>query len=364
MLIGAALLVVSWETVLGAVYHAGAGSPLAMVLGIAYPLSDVAIFTMILVRLGRSPRRGRVALLLLAAGLGILAIGDSSFAYLTASGTYATGNALDAGWVGGYLMIGLAALRAVAHPVHEAPPRSLASRAQQFLPYPAVAAALGVIISERVTRGDLDDFTFWAMLAIVVLVLVRQYLALGANVALVGNLAAREREMAYQAHHDALTGLPNRAYLQDAVARALSRDEESAHCAVLFLDLDDFKQVNDLYGHATGDSVLRLVADRLRANLRPEDTAARLGGDEFAVLVERAGGGHQVDSIAERILATLRQPAVIDGRVLPVRGTIGIAVADPSVTGCEEMLRRADIAMYSAKRQGKDRCAVFRQIAA
>lgn len=365
LLIAAALLIVSWETVLGAVYRAGASGLLPTVLGLAYPLSDVAIVTMILVRLGRSPRRGRFALLLLAGGLAILAVGDSSFAYLTATGAYATGNALDAGWVAGYLLIGLAALHSASHPVREAPPRTITSRVQQFLPYPPVAAALSVIIAQRVISSTMDAFTFWAMLAIVVLVLVRQYLAFGTNVALVGNLAAREREMAYQAHHDALTGLPNRVQFQDAVSRALQEgDDDASSCAVLFIDLDDFKQINDRYGHATGDSVLKLVAGRLKANLRPGDIAARLGGDEFAVLVDNARETKQLDAIAERILVTLRQPAAIDGRILPVRGTIGIAVADSSVHGWQELLRRADVAMYVAKRQGKDRCAMFREQAA
>jgi diguanylate cyclase len=364
MLIAAALLVVSWETVLGAVYRAGADTPLAMVLSLMYPLSDVAIFTMIMVRLGRSPRRGRVTLLLVAAGLALLAVADSSFAYFTASGAYASGNLLDNGWVAGYLLIGLAALRSLATPAREAPPLAVASRWQQVLPYPPVLAALGVIIAERVTTGTIDVFTFWTMLAIVVLVLARQYLALGANVALVGTLAAREREMAYQAHHDALTGLANRVQFRNAVTLALNSDGSVDNCAVLFIDLDDFKQVNDIYGHAVGDSVLRLVAERLKANLRPDDTAARLGGDEFAVLIEKANTSRQVDTIAERILKALREPAAVQGRLLPVRGTIGIALADSTVHACEELLRRADVAMYEAKRQGKDRCAVFRVIAA
>ena len=364
LLIAAALLVVSWSTVLGAVYRAGGDSVLSTVLGLAYPLGDMAILTMILVRVGRSPRRGRFNLLLLAGGLATLAIADSSFAYLTASGTYASGNALDSGWVAGYLIIGLAALRAARQPVRSAPPRRLASRLEQLLPYPAVAAALGVTVAEQVTHSALDFFTFWTVLAIVVIALVRQYLALGANVALVDNLAAREREMEYQAHHDSLTGLANRIHFQGAVTHTLDEAaDDSTPCAVLFIDIDDFKQVNDRYGHATGDSLLRLVAARLKANLRPEDTEARLGGDEFAVLVEKASEPRQVNAIAERILKALREPGAINGRTLPVRGTIGVAFAEPGVRKCEELLRRADIAMYIAKRGGKDRCAVYDEAA-
>jgi diguanylate cyclase (GGDEF)-like protein len=346
------------------VYRTAPNGALAAVLSLMYPVSDVAIITMILVRLSRAPRRGRSVLLMLAAGLAIMAVADSSFAYLTAAGTYGTGNLLDTGWFGGYLIIGLAALRFVALPVRQAPPLTVTSRLQQLLPYPAVAAAFAVIIAQRVTSSTIDLFAFWSMLAIVLLVLVRQYLALGANVALVGTLAAREREMAYQAHHDALTDLPNRLAFRDAVTRALDNTRAGGRCAVMFIDLDDFKQINDRYGHASGDSVLRLVAERIKSNLRPEDVASRLGGDEFAVLVENAKSTTAVDTIARRILLTLRQPAAMDGRMLPVRGTIGIAISDRTVGGCDELLRRADVAMYAAKREGKDRCAVYTELAA
>ncbi len=365
MLIAAALLLVSWDTVLGAVYRAGSGDALGTVLGIAYPVSDVAIITMLLVRVGRSPRRGRLALLLLAAGLATIAVSDSSFAYFTATNTFNSGNVLDAGWVAGYLLVALAAVHAGSHPVREAPPLTVASRPLQYLPYPPVAAALGVIIAQRVTSDAIDVFTFWTMLAIVVFVLVRQYLALGANVRLVGSLAAREREMAYQAHHDALTGLPNRGYFQESVRVALQHhDQEAGGCAVLFIDLDDFKQINDTAGHATGDRVLRLVAGRIRANLRPDDVAARLGGDEFAVLVENPRDQQQLEAMAGRILSALREPAAVDGRTVSVCGTLGIAVSGGGGATGEELLRRADVAMYNGKRAGKDRLAFFRDIAA
>jgi diguanylate cyclase (GGDEF)-like protein len=148
------------------------------------------------------------------------------------------------------------------------------------------------------------------------------------------------------------------------VTRALDNTRAGGRCAVMFIDLDDFKQINDRYGHASGDSVLRLVAERIKSNLRPEDVASRLGGDEFAVLVENAKSTTAVDTIARRILLTLRQPAAMDGRMLPVRGTIGIAISDRTVGGCDELLRRADVAMYAAKREGKDRCAVYTELAA
>jgi diguanylate cyclase (GGDEF)-like protein len=365
LIIAAALLVVSWDTVLGAVFHVAADSSLKQVLSLLYPLSDIAIITMVLLRVGRITRSGRTALLLVAIGLAFAAVADSSFAYLNAVGTYGSGNALDAGWVAGYLLIGLAALRAIGHPMRGAPPQKLPSRLGSLLPYPPVAAALGMSIAQWVTTGAVTTFTFWTMLTVVSLVLIRQYLVVGDNVSLLGTLTARERELNHQANHDALTGLPNRVYFRDAVASALQHDRsDHTLSAVLFIDLDDFKRVNDTMGHAMGDRVLVIVAQRLRASLRPTDIAARLGGDEFAVLVEQSPDQPHLDAIAQRILLALREPAVFGGVIIPVCGTIGLALADSETDTCDELLRRADVAMYAAKRRGKDRVGVYRALAA
>ncbi|MDQ6846720.1 MAG: GGDEF domain-containing protein [Candidatus Dormibacteraeota bacterium] len=365
LIIVAALLVVSWDTVLGAVFNAGADSTLKMVLSLLYPLSDIAIVTMVLLRVGDVARGARLPLLLVAVGLTCAAVADSSFAYLNALGTYGAGNALDAGWVAGYLLIAVAALRAVSHPMRGALPRRLPSRLGSLLPYPPVAAALGMSIGERVVTGSSSVFTFWAVFAAVGLVLIRQYLVVADNVSLFRNLTSRERELHHQANHDALTGLPNRVAFHEAVVRALARDPRDGRLsAVLFIDLDDFKRINDTMGHGVGDRVLVVVADRIRSSIRPVDVAARLGGDEFAVLVERASDQLQLDAIARRILQALRQPARIEGAILPVCGTIGVAVAEDTGETCDELLRRADVAMYSAKREGKDRVSVYREVAA
>ena len=161
------------------------------------------------------------------------------------------------------------------------------------------------------------------------------------------------------------TYLLSRGYPLPTAVRAL-QDEGGDHTlnAVLFIDLDDFKRVNDTMGHEVGDRVLVAVADRIRASLRPTDVAARLGGDEFAVLVDRASNQPQLDAIARRILQALREPARIDGAIIPVCGTIGLAVAESASDTCEELLRRADVAMYAAKREGKDRVSVYRELAA
>jgi diguanylate cyclase (GGDEF)-like protein len=364
LVIVAALLVVSWDTALGAVFGAGADSTMKMVLSLLYPLSDVAIITMVLVRVGTAARGGRAPLLMVAVGLSFAAVADSSFAYLNAVGTYGAGNALDAGWVAGYVLIALAALRTISRPMRVAPPRRVPSRLGSLLPYPPVAAALAVSIGERVVTGSISAFTFGTVLAVVGLVLIRQSLVVTDNVNLLRSLSTREQELHHLANHDALTGLPNRVYFRAAVVRALHDDRRPLHVsAVLFIDLDDFKRVNDTMGHGVGDRVLIIVADRIRACLRPTDVAARLGGDEFAVLVNGDATHVQIDAVARRILQALREPAVIAGVMIPVCGTIGLSVAENASDTCDELLRRADVAMYAAKREGKDRVSVYREVA-
>jgi len=365
LLIASGLLVVSWSTSLGAVYRAGADTPMAMVLSLLYPISDVAIVTMILVRVARVPRAGRTPLMLMAAGLAAAAVADSNFAYLTANNTYGSGNVLDAGWVAGYLLIGLSALRTVRRPMRGRPPAVLPSRFGALLPYIPAAAAVGVTIAQKTTTGNLDDFTFWAVLTLVGLVLIRQYLMGLDNTHLLNRLSARERELDHQANHDALTGMPNRKHFHECLARTLERHRPTrTPCVVLFIDLDDFKSVNDTLGHAFGDRVLIAAAGRLQASVRPGDVAARLGGDEFAILLERAPDANQLQTISRRILQSLREPLFIGETVCSTRGTVGAAISERSTDTPDELLRRADVAMYAAKREGKDRVGMYSEVAA
>jgi len=174
---------------------------------------------------------------------------------------------------------------------------------------------------------------------------------------------ALEEQLRHQALHDPLTGLPNRLLFADRLAHALVRRTDHP-VAVLFLDLDDFKTINDSLGHAVGDELLRLVASRLIGVLRAEDTACRMGGDEFAFLLEDAPGDH-VEAVANRILEALGQPFDIAGKSVRLTASLGIALGDASasdVTGegsADEILRDADTAMYAAKALGKGRIQHF-----
>ena len=154
---------------------------------------------------------------------------------------------------------------------------------------------------------------------------------------------------------DPLTGLANRRLLVDRIDQALTGTDRGArsHC-LLYLDLDGFKQVNDRYGHAAGDEVLRLLAERMSALLRPEDTAARLGGDEFAILCVNADPRH-AETIAERLRAAVAEPLFVDGQQLALSATVGVSSSDvaddPPPADPADLLRRADLEMYQRKRQ-------------
>jgi diguanylate cyclase (GGDEF)-like protein/PAS domain S-box-containing protein len=168
-----------------------------------------------------------------------------------------------------------------------------------------------------------------------------------------------EEQLRHQAFHDPLTGLANRALLRDRVERALLHGRAGlSQVALLIVDLDDFKDVNDTLGHGIGDRLLAEVGSRIGGSLRSTDTAARLGGDEFAVLLEHGVNQDEAVKVANRILETIREPFEIDDTPLSVAASIGIAMGD-SRHNAEDLLRRADVALYQAKNVGKGDYAIF-----
>ena len=169
-----------------------------------------------------------------------------------------------------------------------------------------------------------------------------------------------EEQLLHDALHDPLTGLANRVLFRDHLERALAaQTRRRGKVAVLFLDLDNFKVVNDSLGHRAGDRLLIEVARRLASTIRATDIAARLGGDEFTILLDRVRGIDEVKASAERIAAELSKPIEVDGRALVVGVSIGIALAAGPETAAEDLLAHADVAMYEAKGHGRGRHAVF-----
>jgi diguanylate cyclase (GGDEF)-like protein len=167
----------------------------------------------------------------------------------------------------------------------------------------------------------------------------------------VTELTELKDQLRHQAFHDALTGLPNRILFAERVGSSLA-DSELGRTAVLFLDLDDFKTINDSLGHYVGDQLLIAVARRVESCIRPIDLPARLGGDEFAVLL-RHTGVEEAQQIADRLVRAIEKPFVIDRRDIAIHASVGIALGGPDVGAAEELLRNADVAMYDAKREGK-----------
>ena len=252
------------------------------------------------------------------------------------------------------LLAGERQRRAVGRPA--APPPAH-GRPYSRLPYVAVAATDVLLVVASV--GPADDRRYVVIggaITITALVVVRQLVAFVENARLVDQLREREDQLRHQASHDELTQLANRALFSERVGAALG-----AGCAdglaVLLVDLDDFKTVNDTLGHDMGDALLATVARRIKHCVVPDDTVARLGGDEFAVLLRRPFDAG-MDAVAEQILDSFTRPLVVDGCQLLVQASIGIAVARPG-DDPGTLLRNADIAMYAAKERGKGRFARY-----
>ncbi len=168
-----------------------------------------------------------------------------------------------------------------------------------------------------------------------------------------------EQQLTHEAFHDALTGLANRALFRDRLGHAMARSRGSGGYGVLFVDLDDFKTVNDSLGHAAGDALLREMTTRLRSCLRDGDTAARLGGDEFGILLEDVEDDDHCVRIAQRLLETLRVPFDVGDTEVTTGASIGVALGQEGPSTPEDLMRNADLALYDAKNAGKNRYAVF-----
>jgi diguanylate cyclase len=236
----------------------------------------------------------------------------------------------------------------------DAAPRTDAARAQRrysLLPYLTLFVMFGLV--PFAAQGT-DDADFWvvigALFVITCLVMVRQVLALRENSTLLTRLdqsllEARglHEQLRLQATHDALTGLANRALFDERL------EASTGPAAVLLVDIDAFKAVNDTYGHHAGDAVLVAVADRLRRCVPPSATAARLGGDEFAVLLPGADAA-AARLLADRFTAKLGEPVLVDGQPLRAGASVGVAAGTGSATGVA-LLREADAAMYATKRR-------------
>ena len=340
-IVASSLFVTSWVFALDKLIREGGNSLLTTFTHI---FADVIVITTALVMLSRARPGRRASLNLLAGGIATIGVADIAIVFQTGIGSYHTGDLVDVTRVAGLGMVALGALTSV-NESPTAPARDgITSRVRLWLPYLPLPLAAAVILGRAL--GRMPHGPLLAALGILVAaVLARQFVMLAENQRLLA-------EVAQEAFRDSLTGLANRAQflhrLEQAIAR---RRSDAAPIAVLCLDLDDFKSVNDALGHPAGDELLVRIAGRLTAALGGNGTVARLGGDEFAVLIE--GSVEESQAAAHRVLESFSAAIVIDGVPIAARPSIGFTVAT-AASSCtvDQLLRYADLAMYAAKREG------------
>jgi diguanylate cyclase len=306
------------------------------VTAVSYPLFDLLLVSTVV---GVGALHGRAMdrrWLLLLAGLVVFAGSDVLYAYRVAHETYAVGTPLDAGWSVGLSLIAIGVVEAARRPVDE--PARVADRT--FLAVPALSTSVALVVLIVGTRTS--QSTLAVALAGVTL------LAAAARTQVAVREQVRMGMLHRQAGTDDLTDLPNRRALYADVTRSLTAHPETEQ-ALLLLDLDRFKEVNDSLGHHVGDQLLVEVGRRLRAQLREGDLLARLGGDEFAVLLPLADQERSV-AVATKLRDALSSPFTTDGIALQTGVSIGIALFPQHGHDISVLLRKADIAMYRAKK--------------
>ena len=366
LIVAGSLLIASWTTALGTVYHSGSGSVFSQAVGLAYPISDVILATVAVSVLGQACRRQRPALALVVAGLICLTATDSTLAYL-AHTSFRYGALVDAGRVAGLLLIALGPLWPIERRANEQEEADDVARWQLALPYGFLALAITVAAIRDEQSHHLDLFVVIAGLCVIAALLGEQVLTRIENLRLtdqmqyaVSTLRASQVELVHFALHDSLTGLPNRVLFGDRIEHALARrTSPTRRVAVLLCDLDSFKDVNDTLGHSSGDEVLIAAAERLSSCVRPADTVARIGGDEFAILLDDASGADEVASVAARVCSAMRTPFAIAGRDFIVNASVGVAMASQQDTRSEKLLQDADVALYAVKDAGGDDYTFF-----
>ncbi|MGK5677945.1 putative bifunctional diguanylate cyclase/phosphodiesterase [Actinoplanes sp. URMC 104] len=353
VLIAGSLLALAWSLVPRDWLHWDGRPTSLIVAAAAYAIADLVLATMVLLLLLTRPdsRAGRKPIAL--GGLAVLALGVSDTLRLVNLADGALSPWQSAGHLLGAALLAVAALSSPSARGRTVADSGEGEWLHLVLPYIPVTAT-GVMIAINSGAGKplspFEAYLGWLGLGLVV---ARQMFTIVDNTVLLDRVSEGQRRLHHQAYHDPLTGLANRALFRERLTGALG-----GPVAVLFADLDDFKLINDSFGHAMGDRVLRAIAERLQRCVSPADLVARLGGDEFAVLLDHTPA--DAEPAGHRILAALREPFVIDGHTFGVGASIGLVVPEPGEPlTADALLRRADAAMYVSKRRGKGALARY-----
>jgi len=335
-----ALTVAAFATafVMEPVLEARPASALGAAVTVAYPIGDIVLLSLVAgaLTLVAAPRSS--ALALLAGGLTLFAVGDAIYAHLLAEGGYESGTILDTTWAAGMLLMGHAARRP-AVPVERA-----SSSRWSTMVTPIVAALGAVALLIYGTELDISRAAVGLAAMALLAAAVRMALAAG-QIRLLGRT---ERE----ARTDALTGLPNRRAFYEHLNTAIGDAEPGDRFAVLILDMDGFKEINDTLGHYAGDALLCEAGLRLQRWLRRGDVVYRLGGDEYAALLHAVSNAEEAMRVASRLEQAMAAPFEVAGIDLVMHMSAGVALFPEHGADAESLFRHADVAMYQAKDSG------------
>ncbi len=384
-------------------------TPLEQTILAAYPVGDLVMLGSLLLLLYNDPepaglhKEGNataetlhptIPVLLLAGGMLTMILTDCIYSYQSWLGTYASGGWLDLGWVIANLAIGMAGVaqwtviqepdNAIAQYRPGRVFRANARTVKTYLPYVWLVGAFVLLIVSALTPTSMTFLEIAIGVSLILaLVLARQFITLSANVELNSrlqdqttrleganrdlNLEMAERlrvqeKLAFDVLHDQMTGLANRRLFLDRLGQAIKRSKRHHEMsfAVLFLDLDAFKVVNDSLGHSFGDQLLIAVGKRLEAALRSGDTVARFGGDEFAILLDDLDNEASAMQVADKVREVVGRPYHLMDHDVHVTASIGVTTDLNKYDYADDLLRDVDLAMYQAKALGKSRCTMFR----
>ncbi|MDY7089337.1 MAG: EAL domain-containing protein [Actinomycetota bacterium] len=354
VLISGSLLALAWSVLPREWLHWDAQPTSLIVAAAVHPIADLVLATMVLLLLLTRPGSRAARKPLGLAGTALVAFGVTDTLRLMHLADGPLPPWQSAGHLLGPALLAVAALSSPSPGAAAQTDTGEREWLHLVLPYVPVTAT-GVMIAINSGAGKplspFEAYLGWLGLGLVV---ARQMFTIVDNTVLLDRVSEGQQRLRHQAYHDPLTGLANRALFRERLIAALG----ARPVAVLFADLDDFKLINDSFGHATGDRVLRAVAERLQRCATPDDLVARLGGDEFAVLLD--GNAADAEPTGHRILGALREPFVIDGHTMGVGASLGLVVTEPGEPmTADALLRRADAAMYSSKRRGKGSMARY-----